>query len=127
MLPSLESILSARRLEPRVQVALDLMLSGYGNDLTLADIARSSHVSPRHLSRLFRCQLGASPLVVLRCIRMYAAKQLLVQTSVPIKLVAARVGLPDVSHFTHDFAGCFGVTPGRWRSLSRASATSDIQ
>lgn len=76
--------------------------------------------SARHA---FRKTFGCSPRELLQRLRMAHAKNLLLESSLSIKEIAARVGY----HQQHDFNRLFrrhaGVAPSRWRDnpLARAS------
>jgi transcriptional regulator GlxA family with amidase domain len=84
--------------------------------LTVADIACHVGLSHSRFSDLFRIEVGASPARLLLRMRMQVARELLcTERALPLKEVAARVGVPRLDVFERGFHGCFGVAPGEFR------------
>lgn len=84
--------------------------------LDLETLAAQVHVSPRHLGRVFQKFAGTSPGAYIERARLDRAAHLLSQSSQSIKEIAARVGYPDVHHFTRRFAAQIGAPPGKFRA-----------
>lgn len=84
--------------------------------LTAEGLAHIANVTPAHLARLFRAELHATTLGHIRRQRMKQAAHLLKYTTLPIKVIAASVGIPDLQHFNKTVRGHFGVSP---RELQR--------
>ncbi len=74
-------------------------------------------IGPRHLDRLFRRHIGASPLQVARTMRVQRAKRLLDQTVLPMSEVAARAGFASLRRFNAVFVEVYGRTPSEVRRL----------
>jgi transcriptional regulator GlxA family with amidase domain len=83
--------------------------------LTVARLAHHSGMSPRSLSRHCREALGLSPASLVRQLRVDRAKELLEDTALPLKSVAARAGLGDVTTLWRTFMFHFGITPATYR------------
>ena len=81
----------------------------------LADLARATHTSPFHLSRLFRRHLGMPPFAYLRGIRLERAAELLRDGDEPVTAVCYAVGFGSLSHFVTAFRTTYGVSPGAYR------------
>jgi AraC family transcriptional regulator of adaptative response / DNA-3-methyladenine glycosylase II len=73
-------------------------------------------IGPRHLDRLFKRHVGASPLQVARTVRVQRAKRLLDQTTLPMSDIAARAGFASLRRFNAVFAEVYERTPGEIRS-----------
>ena len=84
-------------------------------NVSLAEIARHSGVSPKHLCRVFAQSLGHSPMVTLRLLRLQLAVALLVRSSLAMKEIAAQCGFSDALYFSRCFSTAFGRSPSRVR------------
>jgi AraC family transcriptional regulator, transcriptional activator FtrA len=83
--------------------------------LTIADLARWQHVTPRTLIRRFHAATGTSPLRWLLAQRVQRARELLESTSDPVSRVAERSGLGAEANLRHHFTRAVGVSPGQYR------------
>jgi AraC-like DNA-binding protein/mannose-6-phosphate isomerase-like protein (cupin superfamily) len=91
------------------------MRDNFRRAITLEDIARQVHVSPRHLSRVFRRGMGITIAKYLTSLRIEAAGRMLLEGGVNIKQIAADCGHPDVAYFTTLFRKTTGYTPAVYR------------
>ncbi|MBA3869414.1 MAG: AraC family transcriptional regulator [Anaerolineae bacterium] len=96
--------------------AQDYLRSHYADDISLQQLARLVYLSPFHLSRLFREQLGLPPHTYLNQIRVNRAKTLL-NSGLSLAEVAPAVGFADQSHFSKAFKRVVGVSPGQYRKI----------
>ncbi len=69
--------------------------------LNLDALAEVAGVSRSTLIRHFRETVGTTPMAHLRRLRLEAARNLLQSSDLPLKSVAARVGLASASHLAH--------------------------
>lgn len=99
-----------RRAVARAREYLD---AHFAENISLEALAGVTHLSPFHLSRLFRQQMGQPPHAYLTHIRIKHAKQLLL-AGLPIVDVATLTGFSDQSHLTRHFKRIVGVTPGHY-------------
>ena len=105
--------------QPRaVAQAVRLIEENYSQDLALSKIAAAVHVSPFHLSRLFKRTLGISPHQYLIRVRVDSARSMLSGGSRhrPLSEVAAAVGFSDQSHLTRHVKRITGLTPRQLRA-----------
>jgi len=91
-------------------------------ELSLSDLVPQMHVSPRHLSRLFREELGMSFREKQTELRLAKACQLLATTDVKLIEVALASGYQSNSLFNLMFKKRFGVSPGKWRRQNHKKA-----
>jgi AraC family transcriptional regulator, transcriptional activator FtrA len=101
-----------------------------GEPLSLADLARAAHVSPRTLARRFEATLGTSPMQWLLAQRIQRALDLLDTTREPIERIARTTGFGSTSNFRLQFAQATGVSPQayrRQRELGRPRRTEPRQ
>jgi AraC family transcriptional regulator of arabinose operon len=78
--------------------------------LTVNDLAKTVGVSPEHLVRLFRRDLGTTPGALLRAERLTHAVQLLTHTGLSVAEVAHQAGYADAHHFARSLRRVTGLT-----------------
>ncbi len=84
--------------------------------INVKTIARKFHLSREHLSRSFTAQTGCSPQNYLQRERMRAAVDMLLQTRLPGKEIAARCGFSSYAVFYRAFSKYFSRTPRELRN-----------
>lgn len=123
--------LRSRREEPRLHVALTracrIVHARLTEPLSLSDLAGPAGVSPAHLTRLFRAELGLTATDYLRRCRMERALQLLTRSELPIKEIACEVGIPDLHAFNKAVRRGYGVSPRELRARGLAPATLSLR
>ena len=87
--------------------------------LGMSGFAERLGVGPRHLSRLFAEQVGASPSQVARTSRLQRAKRLLDETTLTIADIAVQSGYSSARRLTDDFTARYGRTPTKLRKKPR--------
>lgn len=108
------SILAAE--VPReVAAALDYMNRHIGSTLSLQEIAARSGVSMYHFSRLFTRTMNAAPMTFFLRQKMAFARNLLANTNLLVKEIAALLGYDNPAYFTAQFTKNEGVSSQRYR------------
>ncbi|MDQ3701953.1 MAG: AraC family transcriptional regulator, partial [Chloroflexota bacterium] len=122
------SLASASPRHPAVGAAREAVRRQLNERIGLRELATAAHVSPEHLVRLFRQELGTTPARYLWAERVQAGVHLLEHTALPIAEVAHRAGFQTASHFTRTVRRSVGMLPGelRRRSASPAAAAGDV-
>ncbi|MEC3911920.1 helix-turn-helix domain-containing protein [Sphingobium sp. CR2-8] len=87
----------------------------------LADVAR---LSPRHLGRLFRTELGMTPATYVELVRIDIARRLLEDSSAPIKAVAHAAGFGSITTMRRAFLRRIHVTPLEYRLRFQTTGSS---
>ena len=87
----------------------------YDKPVDFSALAESMAVSAPYLSKMFHEQTGTSPSRYLNDLRMRQAKKLLMDTSLTVREIAARVGYSDPFHFSRNFRNTVGCSPARFR------------
>ncbi|SRR5579859_29780 len=104
------------RLHPGLRRALLHMGRNYTGPLSMEQLARQAHVSPSHLSFLFRNELDTSFKSLMGRIRIHRAKEVLSSSArQPITDVALQLGYSDLSHFEKSFRKIVGLSPREFR------------
>ena len=84
-------------------------------DHSVARLAERMHLSPRHLSRLFRVAVGITPATWVEEVRVGTARRLLEQGDLAPKQVAASCGFSNADVLRRAFMRQVGVTPAEYR------------
>ncbi len=107
------------KLKEHQREAMDLakhfILANFQRDLSLAEIARHSHVSVFHFSRLFKQFTSHSPYQFLRAVRLQRAALLLTHTALPVTQICFEAGFNSFEHFILSFTKQFGLSPSKYR------------
>lgn len=97
-----------RRAVKRVQ---DYLKTRYAENVMLEELACVANLSPFHLIRVFRKEVGLPPHAYQTRLRLDHAKALLAKGST-LGDAALKTGFFDQSHFTNHFRKVFGYPPG---------------
>ncbi|HYY29481.1 MAG TPA: helix-turn-helix domain-containing protein [Chthoniobacterales bacterium] len=84
-------------------------------DLSIANLARRTGLSPRHLTRVFRQEVGVTPATWVKEARVAAARRLLESGEAVPKQVAAQCGFANADTLRRVFVRLIGVTPAEYR------------
>jgi AraC family transcriptional regulator of adaptative response / DNA-3-methyladenine glycosylase II len=95
--------------------ALRLMDERAGEALSVADLAASLGMSERHLRRLFNEHLGAAPASIMGHRRLHLAKQLIVETQLPLTEIAFAAGFQSIRRFNEAFQELYQRPPSAFR------------
>lgn len=95
--------------------ALGFLTANLAGSVDIAAAARHCGVTREHLTRLFRRRLGLAPATWLRRERLRHAELLLRSGTLPVAVIARRVGFATASHFVQAFRRATGVTPANFR------------
>lgn len=108
--------------------AKDLIEHNIATPLSLPEIAQECGLSVGYFTRAFRTSTGRTPHQWLEQCRLEKAKSLLLDPSVPIADIAAKLGFSDQSHLTRRFGRMVGESPAAWRRLNarRPPVTQEV-
>lgn len=84
-------------------------------DWNLKSLAHAVHVSPEHLRRICRRELGRTPMQQVASIRMETARRLLERTDDKLEVIARSVGYANAFIFSRVFKRVTGVSPAQYR------------
>ncbi len=102
-----------------VRRGLRLIAGGALDDGNVEQLADRLGVTSRHLRRLFKRHLGASPLAVAHTQRLQFAKRLIDQTDLPLAEIAIAAGYGSVRRFNDAFKTTYGRAPRELRRAGR--------
>ncbi len=87
-----------------------------GESLALPEVAAHVGLSYVQFSRRFRAALGVTPFEYLAAIRMKKAKQLLTDTELPLRVIAAECGFASEYYFSNFFKKHCDMSPSAFRT-----------
>lgn len=90
---------------------LEYVNNNYEKNICLTDCANQFHISPNHLTRMFKKYTGVSYIIYLNELRIKKAGELLKDTDLPIKEIAQQVGYNNLNYFYKNFNMITGITP----------------
>lgn len=99
------------QLHPAVRKAVAAIDRDMAAPISVADLAQEAEVSYGYLSRLFQEAYGDTVVGFIRRRRVRRAIHLLERSTLPIKLVATSVGIPDLQHFNKAVRAETGKSP----------------
>lgn len=82
-----------------------------GCELKRDDLAEKVNLSPDYMTKIFKAETGITIKEYIIRQKMCMAQSLLRTTSLPISFVAAKVGYPNLSHFSYSYKKEFGISP----------------
>ncbi len=86
---------------------------------SVAALADACHVSPGHLSRLFKKFTDESPWQMLTRLKLNKSGELLLNGDLMVKEVAGRIGFEDSYHFSRVFKQYYGISPKFFRETMK--------
>lgn len=93
------------------------------DELRVADLAKLACLSEAHFSERFRAQTGLSPWQYVRRQRLHAARQLILQSRLPLTDIAIQTGFANQSALSHAFRSSYGASP---RQLRQGTASAPL-
>lgn len=101
----------SRRYSEHIQKALSYIHEHFAEDFSLNDMAEHLHVSPTHLSRLFRKELETSFIDYLVTYRIERAQQMLLHSNLDLKTISEKTGFHGYNYFLRTYKEKTGHTP----------------
>lgn len=109
-----KSILQPTYNEPRyVKIIRDYLKSHYAENISLSKLTSITNLSPFHLLRVFKKQVGCPPHEYQTQLRIAHARRL-IRDGNSILNVALETGFADQSHFSRNFKRIVGIPPGQY-------------
>ena len=106
---------------------LRMIDAGYLDDRGVDDMAVRLGCSGRHLNRVFRTELGATPAGLGRAHRVHLAKRLIDAGGMRMAEVAMHAGYGSVRRFNDEIKAVFGCTPSQLRRRGKARDGAPMQ
>jgi AraC-like DNA-binding protein len=95
--------------------AKELLRADLSGDICLQELASACRLSSSHFSQAFKQTVGCPPHQWLLHQRVEQAKNLILNTKLPLCEIALATGFADQSHFTRVFSQRVKASPAAWR------------
>ena len=93
--------------------------ANYRKPVMLKEMAAALNVGVTRLCTGVREECGSTPHALLQEYRLDRAKQLLAETELPVREIAAEVGMEDYNYFSRVFRQRIGMTPTQYRAEAK--------
>ncbi|CAM3931473.1 AraC family transcriptional regulator [Lederbergia lenta] len=93
----------------------------YDQKISIPTLCHLFNISPRHLNRIFKQEMGRTVVEVLHSIRIKKAKQFLLESNDKVINVAIKVGYDDPAFFSRLFRRMVGCSPGKYKENTYSS------
>lgn len=113
--------LVGRDAEEIVEYTVLYMREHYMDEIDIGAYSASMGFTSAYLTKIFNKYKGDTPLKFLTDLRIQEAKQLLTNTSLPVREVGDRVGYPDQFHFSKTFRKLTGMNPTAYRKQAQTA------
>lgn len=97
--------------QPKLTEAVSLMEANIAEPISATELAVHVGLSRRQLERLFQQYLQCVPSRYYLELRLERARQLLLQTSIPVSEIAVTCGFSSAQHFSKCYRDTFGLPP----------------
>lgn len=91
----------------------------YNEDITLYGTSDKFHISPHHLSRIFKKYIGFTFTEYLNGIRVKEAQTYLRKTNIKIQDISEKVGFKSSTQFGRSFKKISGMSPNTYKKLHK--------
>lgn len=98
---------------PSIRAVKAYLDGNYARVPDIRELSGAVSLSPRHLTRLFKEEIGVTPHSYLNQLRINKAKEMLGMGR-PMLRIAYDLGFSDQSHFSKTFSKLTGVSPARY-------------
>ena len=109
----------------RINRVLSMIDARFAEPLRLSELCAAASLSERTLTRYFVQHIGESVGRYITRVRIGHACRMLVDTSLPVTVIAARSGFANVANFNRQFRGVKETTPAEYRRLFAAAGSSE--
>lgn len=90
---------------------------------SLDELADAAGVTPGHLCRVYKKELGYGPIAALRLLRLRYTASLLTRTNLSMMQIAHEGGFETQFHFARTFKQAFRISPTQFRSTDLPNVT----
>ena len=101
--------------QPKLEEAVKLMENNIEEPIELHELAQLVDLSKRQLQRLFQNNLQCTPSKYYMRLRLKRARQMLLQSAVPLADIVAATGFCSSAHFSNCYRIEMGVSPSKDR------------
>lgn len=108
------------KIKELIKISVNYIDNNFERDISLSDISKHVFLSSSYFARIFKEEMGISPINYLLHVRINRSKELLRDTSLKIIDVAQNVGFSNQQRFNEIFKKYTKVTPLVYRKLEKS-------
>lgn len=105
--------------DDRIQSALSYIRKNINQKIDIDELSEKSFLSKDHFIRLFKKEVGQTPLSYITQRKLERAELILATTDTPVKQIAYNLGYDDHSYFNRLFREKMGITPQQYRESKK--------
>lgn len=106
-----------------VNTLISFINENYKKEISLDTISKNIYLSPVYISKVFKEEMGESPINYLIKVRLSKAHEMLMDGRLSIKAVAKNVGYYDAYYFSKLYKKYYNVSPSKSRKQSEDRGT----
>ena len=110
---------SGRKIDSRIQGVVDYILLHPTEKYSPKRMADMAGLSKQRFSFLFKAQLGKSPMVYVKELKLTIAARRLLVSGANVCDIAYELGYEDPNYFIREFKKNYGYTPNQYRQVAR--------
>lgn len=110
---------SGTAMDSRIQGVVDYILLHPNEKYSPSRLAEMAELSKQRFTSLFSSQLGKSPMVYVKELKLTTAARKLLVSNLHINDIAYELGYEDSNYFIREFKRAFGCTPNQYRHIAK--------
>ena len=110
---------SGTGMDSRIQGVVDYILLHPNEKYSPSRLAEMAELSKQRFTSLFSSQLGKSPMVYVKELKLTTAARKLLVSNPHINDIAYELGYEDTNYFIREFKRAFGCTPNQYRHIAK--------
>lgn len=110
---------SGTGMDSRIQGVVDYILLHPNEKYSPTRLAEMAELSKQRFTALFSSQLGKSPMVYIKELKLTTAARKLLVSNLHINDIAYELGYEDTNYFIREFKRAFGCTPKQYRQIAK--------
>ena len=114
-----EKVPSLEKYAPLMEKAVAYIQDNYSQKITVAGLAALCNISERLFREEFKRYTNKKPIVYINDFRLQCAKRLLLDSDLPLSLIAEKTGFTDQYVFSNKFKAIFGICPKNYRKKNQ--------
>lgn len=111
----------------RMSSILAYIKENFCSQIKMSDLCEISGYSEQHLCRLFRKHLNTRPIEYVELMRIQKAKEMLIETNLPIIDIANMIGYENAAYFSKLFKRHISCTPSEYRNQNKKIFDSELK
>ena len=94
---------------------MERIIKDYAEDLSIVELSSLMAMTPGNFTRVFKRRFKMTPTKYITRVRVNVACELLMNTNLPLSIIALDTGFFDQSHFSRNFHAIKGISPSNYR------------